>query len=51
MDCGIICYSLEEVSTYYAESVMYDDTSYRVFDSDEDVLIRNDEYAYCRMED
>lgn len=49
MDCGIICYSVDEVSTYYAESVMYDDMSYRVFDLDEDVLIWNDEYTYYRM--
>ena len=41
----------EAASDWYAESVMYDDTSYRVFDSDEDVLIWNDEYAYYRMED
>lgn len=49
MDCGIICYSVDEVSTYYAESVMYDDTSYRVYDLDKDILVWNDEYTYCRM--
>ena len=50
MDCGIICCSEEEVSTYYAESIMYDDMYYRVFDLDEDVLSWNDEYTYYRMD-
>lgn len=50
MDCGIICYFDEEVSTYYAESVMYDDTGYWVYDLDKNVLIWNDEYTYYRLE-
>ena len=29
MDCGVFTYSMDEVSTYYADSTMYDGVSYR----------------------
>ena len=52
MDCGIICYFLEEVKTYFAKSNMYYDffMIYRVADLDEDVILWNDEYPYYRLE-
>lgn len=50
MDCGIFTYSTDEVSTYYADSIMYDGVSIRVFEFDEDELIWGDEGAYYRME-
>ena len=34
MDCGVFTYSMDEVSTYYADSTMYDGVSYRVFEVD-----------------
>lgn len=49
IDCGIFTCSEDEISTYYAESVIYDDVSYRVFEFDEGILIW-DEYTYYRMD-
>lgn len=49
MDRGIFAYSADEVSTYYAESVLYDDVRYRVFEFDEGILIWDDD-TYYRME-
>lgn len=50
MDCGIFSYSTDEASVYYADSLMYDGVSYRVFEFDDDVLIWGDEGAYYLME-
>ena len=50
MDCGIFTYSMDEVSTYYADSTMYDGVSYRVFEVDEDSLAWGDEGVYYLME-
>ena len=50
MDCGIFTYSMDEVSTYYADSTMYDGVSYRVFEVDEDSLVWGDEGVYYMME-
>lgn len=50
MDCGVFTYSMDEVSTYYADSTMYDGVSYRVFEVDEDSLVWGDEGVYYMME-
>lgn len=50
MDCGILTYSTDEVSTYYAESTMYDSLSIRVFEFDDDMLVWGDEGVYYLME-
>ena len=50
MDCGVFTYSMDEVSTYYADSTMYDGISYRVFEVDEDALVWGDEGVYYMME-
>ncbi|MDO5422434.1 MAG: hypothetical protein Q4F41_01755 [Eubacteriales bacterium] len=50
MDCGILTYSTDEASTYYADSTMYDGVSIRVFDFADDVLGWGDEGSYYRME-
>ena len=50
MDYGSFTYSSDEASTYYADSWVYDDLSYKVFELDEDVLIWGDEGAYYLME-
>ena len=50
MDCGVFTYSMDEVSTYYADSTMYDGVSYRVFEVDEDALVWGDEGVYYMME-
>ena len=50
MDCGVFTYSMDEVSTYYADSTMYDGVSYRVFEVDEDSLVWGDEGVYYLME-
>ena len=50
IDCGIFTYSEDEVSTYYADSTMYDGLSYRVFEFDNGVLIWGDEGEYYLME-
>lgn len=50
MDCGILTYSTDEVSTYYAESTMYDSLSIRVFEFDDDTLVWGDEGVYYLME-
>lgn len=50
MDCGTFSYSTDEVSTYYADSTMYDGLSYCVFELDEDALVWGDEGVYYLME-
>ena len=50
IDCGIFTYSEDEVSTYYADSTMYDGLSYRVFEFDNGVLIWGDEGEYYLLE-
>ena len=50
MDCGTFSYSTDEVSTYYADSTMYDGVSYCVFELDEDALVWGDEGIYYLME-
>lgn len=50
IDCGTFTYSTDEVSTYYADSTMYDGLSYQVFELEEDVLVWGDEGEYYRME-
>lgn len=50
MDCGTFSYSTDEESTYYADSVMYDGVSYRVYEMDVDMLIWGDEGTYYLME-
>ena len=43
-------YSMDEVSTYYADSTTYAGVSYRVFEMDEDSLVWGDEGVYYLME-
>ena len=50
MDYGTFSYSTDEVSTYYADSTLYDGVSYRVFEFDEDSLVWSDEGVYYLME-
>ena len=50
MDYGTFSYSTDEVSTYYADSTLYDGVSYRVFEFDEDALVWGDEGVYYLME-
>lgn len=50
MDYGTLSYSADEVSTYYAESAMYDGLSIRVYEFDADVLVWGDEGVYYLME-
>ena len=50
MDYGTFSYSTDEVSTYYADSTLYDGVSYRVFEFDEDSLVWGDEGVYYLME-
>lgn len=50
MDYGILTYSTDEVSTYYADSTLYDGVSIRVYEVDRDMLIWGDEGAYYLME-
>lgn len=50
MDCGVFTYSMDEVSTYYADSTTYAGVSYRVFEMDEDSLVWGDEGVYYLME-
>ena len=50
MDCGTFSYSTDEVSTYYADSALYDGVSYQVFEVDEDALAWGDEGVYYLME-
>ena len=50
MDGGVLTYSADEVSTYYANSSMYADLAFRVFEFDEGVIIWGDDGAYYRME-
>lgn len=50
IDYGTISYSADEVSTYYADSAMYDGVQYRMFDFDEGIIIWDEEGAYYRME-
>ena len=49
IDYGTISHSADEVSTYYADSAMYDGVQYRMFDFDEGIIIW-DEDTYYRME-
>ena len=50
MDYGVFSYATDEASTYYAESLLYDGLSYRVFELDEDVLVWGDEGSYYLMD-
>lgn len=50
IDCGSFTYSTDEVSTYYADSTMYDGLSYRVIELEENILSWNEEGEYYRME-
>ena len=50
MDCGVFSYSVDEASTYYADSTMYEGMSYRVFEFDDDILVWGDEGSYYLME-
>ncbi len=50
MDSGILAYSTDEVSTYYAESTMYDGLSIRVYEFDTDMLVWGNEGVYYLME-
>ena len=50
IDCGNFTYSTDEISTYYADSTMYDGLSYRVFEQEENILVWNEEGDYYRME-
>lgn len=50
MDHGVLCYSADEVSTYYADSAMYGGVSYRVFEIDEGIISWNDDCIYYRMQ-
>lgn len=46
MDYGRFTYSTDEMSTYYAESYLYDNLAYRVVEYDIDILIWNDNVFY-----
>ena len=50
MDHGILCPSADESGVYYADSAVYDELSFRVYELDEDVFLWDDEYTYYRME-
>lgn len=50
MDRGILSYSTDEISTYYADSTKYDGLSIRVYEKEAHVLIWGDEGAYYLME-
>lgn len=50
MDYGTFSYSTDEVSTYYANSTLYDSVSYRVFEIDENSLAWGEEGVYYKME-
>ena len=49
MDYGTFSYSTDEISTYYADSTMYEGHSIRVFEFDEGTLIWGED-TYYRME-
>ena len=49
MDYGTFSYSADEVSTYYADSILYEGNSIRVFEFDEGVIIWGED-SYTRME-
>lgn len=51
MDYGTFSCSTDESGAYYADSIIYDGVSYRVFEFDEGVLIWNDDYTDYRMDD
>ena len=50
MDHGILCCSADESGVYYADSAVYDELSFRVYELDEDVFLWDDEYTFYRME-
>ena len=50
MDHGTFSYSVDEVSTYYADSAVYEGLSFRVFEYDEGILFWNED-VYYREED
>ena len=50
MDHGTFSYSADEVSTYYADSAVYEGLSFRVFEYDEGILFWNED-VYYREED
>ena len=50
MDYGTFTYSTSEASIYYANSSVYGNVSYRVFDFDNGILVWDDYGTYERME-
>ena len=50
MDHGILCCSADESGVYYADSAMYDELSFRVYELDEDVFLWDDEYTFYRID-
>lgn len=50
MDHGILCCSADESGVYYADSGMYDELSFRVYELDEDVFLWADEYTFYRID-
>ena len=50
MDYGTFSYSADESDVYYADSDMYNDVRFRVYDLDEDILVWN-EGTFYRIED
>ena len=50
MDHGILCPSADESGVYYADSAMYDELSFRVYELDEDVFLWADEYTFYRID-
>lgn len=49
MDYGTFSYSEDEISTYYANSELYDDLSFCVYELDADTILWG-ETTFCRME-
>lgn len=50
MDHGTFTYSAKEASVYYANSSVYSNVSYRVFDFDDGILVWGDNGTYERIE-
>lgn len=50
MDCGILCCSEDESGVFYADSSMYDELSFRVYELDEDIFLWDDTFTFYRLE-
>ncbi len=50
MDHGILCCSEDESGVFYADSGMYDELSFRVYELDEDIFLWDDTFTFYRLE-